>query len=123
NTNVGDEGGFAPGLGSATEALEFVVRAVEKAGYAPGEDVFLALDVASTEFYRDGAYRLEGEGRTLSSAGLADYLAELCEKFPILSVEDGMAEDDWDGWKALTDRLGGRVQLVGDVLFVTNPAR
>ena len=123
NTNVGDEGGFAPSLKSADEALGFIMKAIEGAGYAPGEDVMLALDVASTEFFRDGAYRLEGEGKTLDAAGMADYLDDLVGRYPVISIEDGMAEDDWEGWQALTGRLGGRVQLVGDDLFVTDPER
>jgi enolase len=122
-TAVGDEGGFAPNLASARDALDFIMRSVEQAGYTPGDDVMLALDCAATEFFRDGAYRLDGEGRSLSPDEMAAYLAELCESYPIASVEDGMAEDDLDGWKALTDRLGGRIQLVGDDVFVTNPAR
>ncbi|MEM9104697.1 MAG: phosphopyruvate hydratase [Pseudomonadota bacterium] len=123
NTNVGDEGGFAPGLESAPAALDFIMKSVEKAGYRPGEDMFIALDCASTEFFKDGNYVLEGEGRTLEPAAMAAYLAELVEKYPIISVEDGMAEDDWDGWKTLTDLVGSRCQLVGDDLFVTNSAR
>jgi enolase len=123
NTNVGDEGGFAPGLSSATEALDFIMKAIEAAGYAPGEDVHLALDCAATEYFRDGAYRLEGEGRTLSPAENAAYLADLVAAYPIVSIEDGMSEDDWDGWRALTEAIGGSVQLVGDDLFVTNTRR
>ena len=123
NTNVGDEGGFAPGLKSAPEALDFIMKSVEKAGYKPGEDVFLGLDCASTEFFKNGKYEMEGEGRTLESEAMADYLAELVAKYPIISIEDGMAEDDWDGWKALTDKVGTKCQLVGDDLFVTNSAR
>jgi enolase len=123
NTNVGDEGGFAPGLSSADEALGFIMKAIEVAGYKPGEDVVLALDAASTEFYRDGKYQLEGEGKSLGGDEMAAYLADLCGRYPIVSIEDGMAEDDWDGWKALTEAIGDRVQLVGDDLFVTNPAR
>jgi enolase len=123
NTNVGDEGGFAPGLASTDEALQFVMRAIEKAGYAPGEDVFLALDCAATEFYKDGKYELAGEGRTLSSDEMVSYLADFAARYPIVSIEDGMAEDDWDGWKALTQALGGTCQLVGDDLFVTNTER
>jgi enolase len=122
-TNVGDEGGFAPNLKSAEEALSFVVKAIEGAGYKPGEDVVLALDCAATEFYKDGRYVLKGEGKSLDSAGMARYLAGLVDRFPIVSIEDGMAEDDWDGWKALTNELGARCQLVGDDLFVTNTAR
>ena len=123
NTNVGDEGGFAPGLKSAPEALDFIMRSVEKAGYKPGDDVFLALDCASTEFFKNGKYEMEGEGRSLEPEAMADYLAELAGKYPIISIEDGMAEDDWDGWKYLTDKIGSKVQLVGDDLFVTNSAR
>jgi len=123
NTNVGDEGGFAPNIGSAHEALAFVMTAAESAGYKAGQDFWLALDAASTEFFRDGKYVLEGEGRTLDQAGMVDYLEALVDAFPILSIEDGCAEDDFDGWKLLTERLGGRIQLVGDDLFVTNPAR
>ena len=122
-TAVGDEGGFAPNLASPAEALDFIMRSIEQAGYKPGEDVVLALDCAATEFYKNGAYVLEGEGRTLSSDEMVDYLADLCGRYPILSIEDGMAEDDYAGWKALTDRLGAKVQLVGDDLFVTNPKR
>ncbi len=122
-TNVGDEGGFAPNLASADEALGFIMQAIELAGYKPGDDVVLALDAASTEFYKQGRYHLEGEGETLDSDGMVDYLANLCQRFPIVSIEDGMAEDDWDGWRALTESLGKRVQLVGDDLFVTNPKR
>lgn len=123
NTNVGDEGGFAPNLGSATEALEFIMKSIEAAGYKPGDDIVLALDCASTEYFKDGKYVLAGEGKTLDSQGNVDYLKGLCDAFPIVSIEDGMAEDDWDGWKALTGALGDKVQLVGDDLFVTNPAR
>ena len=121
-TAVGDEGGFAPNLASPAEALDFIMGAIEAAGYRPGEEVAIALDCAASEFHKGGAYALEGEGRTLSSAEMADYLAELCGRYPIVSIEDGMAEGDWDGWKLLTDRLGGSVQLVGDDVFVTNPA-
>jgi enolase len=123
NTNVGDEGGFAPDIGSAEEALDLILGAVDKAGYRPGDDVVLALDCAATEFYRDGRYRMEGAGRTLSAEEMARYLAELAERYPIASIEDGMAEDDWDGWRMLTEAVGGRCQLVGDDLFVTNTAR
>ena len=122
-TAVGDEGGFAPNLASPADALDFIMRSVEQAGYRPGEDVVLALDCAATEFYKGGQYVLEGEGRSLSSEQMVDYLAELCGRYPILSIEDGMAEDDYDGRKLLTDRLGARIQLVGDDLFVTNPTR
>ncbi len=123
NTNVGDEGGFAPGIGSAEEALAFIVSAGEKAGYKVGDDFVLGLDVASTEFFKNGRYELEGEGKTLDPAGMVDYLADLVAKFPIVSIEDGCGEDDFEGWKLLTDKLGGKVQLVGDDLFVTNPER
>jgi enolase len=122
-TNVGDEGGFAPNLKSADEALAFVARAVEGAGYRLGEQVVLALDVASTEFFRDGIYAMEGEGRRLDASGMVRLYEELCARYPIASIEDGMAEDDWEGWTALTRALGGKVQLVGDDLFVTNPRR
>jgi enolase len=123
NTNVGDEGGFAPNLASSDEALGFVVRAIEAAGYRPGEDVVLALDAAATEFFRDGKYHLEGENKTLDSGGMVDYWRDLIGRYPIVSIEDGMSEDDWQGWKALTDAIGDRVHLVGDDLFVTNPSR
>ncbi|MGV8939573.1 MAG: phosphopyruvate hydratase [Allorhizobium sp.] len=123
NTNVGDEGGFAPGLKSAPEALDFIMKSIEKAGYRPGEDIFLALDCAATEFYKDGKYVMAGEGRTLEAGAMADYLAELAGNYPIISIEDGMAEDDWDGWKVLTDKIGATCQIVGDDLFVTNTAR
>lgn len=123
STNVGDEGGFAPNLSSATEALDFVLRAIEAAGYRPGDDVALALDCAATEFYKDGAYELAGEGNTLGSDEMVDYLADLVRRYPIVSVEDGMAEDDWEGWEALTEALGAETQLVGDDIFVTNPER
>ena len=123
NTNVGDEGGFAPNVKSADEAFEFVTRACERAGYRPGEDITFALDAASTEFFKDGRYVLEGENKTFDAAGMVDYLANLCARYPIASIEDGCAEDDWDGWALLTKRLGGKVQLVGDDLFVTNPDR
>ncbi|MEM6665440.1 MAG: phosphopyruvate hydratase [Pseudomonadota bacterium] len=123
NTNVGDEGGFAPNLGSSSDALSFIMKAVETAGYTPGEDIMLALDAASTEFYHNGKYVLGGENKTLESGAMADYLANLVTNFPIISIEDGMAEDDWDGWKDLTDKVGDKCQLVGDDLFVTNKAR
>jgi enolase len=123
NTNVGDEGGFAPNLKSADEALGFIVKAIEKAGYRPGEDVMLALDCAASEFYKDGVYDLEGEGKKLDAAGMVDYVEALIKRFPIVSVEDACAEDDWAAWKHLTERLGSRVQLVGDDNFVTNPER
>jgi enolase len=122
NTAVGDEGGFAPDLASNEEALKVVLDSIGAAGYAAGDEVLLALDVASSEFYQDGQYRLASEGRALSSAQFVDYLADLAGRYPVISIEDGQAEDDWDGWKRLTERLGTSVQLVGDDLFVTNPA-
>jgi enolase len=120
STAVGDEGGFAPNLGSHAEALQLVIEAIENAGYFPGEDVLIALDCAASEFYKDGKYHLAGEGLQLTSAQFVDYLANLADQFPIVSIEDGMAEGDWDGWKLLTDRLGKKVQIVGDDVFVTN---
>ena len=123
NTNVGDEGGFAPNLATADEALSFIMKSIEKAGYRPGEDVMLALDPASTEFFKNGKYELEGEGKSLDQGGMVDYYAALVAKYPIISIEDGMAEDDMKGWKAITDKLGKKIQLVGDDLFVTNPKR
>ncbi|MBY0430987.1 MAG: phosphopyruvate hydratase [Rhodospirillales bacterium] len=123
NTAVGDEGGFAPNLKSTDEALSFIMKAIEKAGYKPGEDMFLALDSASSEFYKGGKYVLAGEGKTLDADGMAKYYEELVNRYPIISIEDGCAEDDMEGWKALTDLLGKRIQLVGDDLFVTNPVR
>lgn len=123
NTNVGDEGGFAPALSSSRECLDYILKAIEAAGYEAEEDILLALDVAATEFYVDGKYELKGEGKSLSSAEMVDYLAELAESYPIASIEDGMAEDDWDGWRLLTEKIGEKVQLVGDDLFVTNPER
>jgi enolase len=123
NTNVGDEGGFAPNLKSADEALSFIAKAVEKAGYRPGEDVMFALDPASSEFFKDGKYHLEGEGKVLDSEGIVRYYEDLCARYPIVSIEDGCAEDDWETWKLLTERIGAKVQLVGDDLFVTNPER
>jgi enolase len=120
STAVGDEGGFAPNLGSHAEALQLVIEAIEIAGYFPGEDVLIALDCAASEFYKDGKYHLAGEGLQLTSAQFVDYLANLADQFPIVSIEDGMAEGDWDGWKLLTDRLGKKVQIVGDDVFVTN---
>ena len=123
NTNVGDEGGFAPGLSSTDEAIEFILRAIETAGYTPGNEVALALDAASTEFFKNGKYELEGEGKSLGAEEFAKYLEDLVSRYPIISIEDGMAEDDWDGWVALTEAVGDRCQLVGDDLFVTNPAR
>lgn len=123
NTAVGDEGGFAPNLGSNEEAITTIISAIERAGYEPGVDVFLGMDVASTEFYKDGKYHLEGEGKTFTSAEWVDFLAAWVDKYPIVTIEDGCSEDDWDGWKLLTDKLGGKVQLVGDDLFVTNTTR
>src|SRR3984957_13539299 len=123
NTNVGDEGGFAPNLKNPDEALGFIAKAVEKAGYKLGTDIFFALDPASTEFFKDGKYVLEGEGKTLSPDQMVKVYADLANRYPIISIEDGMAEDDWAGWKALTDTIGKKVQLVGDDLFVTNPKR
>jgi enolase len=123
STGIGDEGGFAPNLSSTRDALDFVLKSIEKAGYAPGEDIYLALDCASTEYYKDGKYLLAGENKTLSSDENVAYLEALVNDYPIISIEDGMAEDDWAGWKSLTDAIGDRVQLVGDDLFVTNPER
>jgi enolase len=123
STGLGDEGGFAPDLGSTREALDFILKSIEKAGYKPGEDIHLALDCASTEYFKNGKYEMEGEGATLSSDENVSYLAALVADYPIISIEDGCAEDDWAGWKALTDALGNKVQLVGDDLFVTNPER
>src|SRR3954470_13246161 len=123
NTNVGDEGGFAPNLKSADEALSFICKSIEKAGYSPGNDVMLALDPASSEFFRDGKYVLEGEGKTVDRSGMVKMYEDLCARYPIFSIEDGMAEDDWDGWAEITYALGKKVQLVGDDLFVTNVAR
>ncbi|MEM6636060.1 MAG: phosphopyruvate hydratase [Pseudomonadota bacterium] len=123
NTGIGDEGGFAPSLSSTREALDFILKSIEKAGYSPGADIYLALDCASTEYFQNGAYVMAGEGKTLSPEQNVDYLAALVADYPIISIEDGCAEDDWDGWKALTYALGAQVQLVGDDLFVTNPTR
>lgn len=123
NTNVGDEGGFAPGLKSADEALGFIVRACEKAGYRPGQDIAVALDAAASEFYKNGIYDFEGEGIKRDAAQMVDYLAGLVSRYPIVSIEDGCSEDDWEGWKMLTERLGKKVQIVGDDIFVTNPER
>jgi enolase len=122
-TGVGDEGGFAPDLPSSEDALKLLVEAITLAGYKPGEEIALALDAAATEFYADGAYQLSGEGRTLTSDDMVGYLATLCDRYPIVSIEDGMAEDDWDGWAALTKQLGTRVQIVGDDVFVTSSER
>ncbi len=123
STGIGDEGGFAPNLSSARDALDFILKSIEKAGYKPGEDIYLALDCAATEYYKGGKYELSGEGKSLGSDENVAYLAALVADYPIISIEDGMAEDDWDGWKALTDAIGNMVQLVGDDLFVTNPNR
>ncbi len=123
NTNVGDEGGFAPNLKSADEALTFIVNAIKDAGYKPGEDVVLAIDAASSEFYENGKYEMKGEGKSYTNAQMVEYYKGLCDKFPIFSIEDGMAEDDFEGWKLLTVALGNKIQLVGDDLFVTNPKR
>ena len=123
NTNVGDEGGFAPNLKSAEEALSFIVKAISDAGYKPGEDVVLAIDAASSEFYENGKYEMKGEGKSYTNAQMVEFYKDLCSRFPIFSIEDGMAEDDWEGWKMLTDAIGDKVQLVGDDLFVTNPKR
>lgn len=123
NTGIGDEGGFAPNLNSARDALDFILKSIEKAGYKPGHDIYLALDCASTEYFKGGRYEMKGEGKSLSIAENVDFLAGLVADYPIISIEDGCSEDDWEGWKLLTDRLGSKVQLVGDDLFVTNPAR
>ena len=123
STNVGDEGGFAPALKSSAEALDFIQKAVDRAGYTLGDDICLALDCAATEFYEDGKYRLAGEDKQLDAGGMVEYLRHLVENYPIISIEDGMAEDDWKGWRLLTEKIGQSVQLVGDDLFVTNPAR
>ena len=123
NTGLGDEGGFAPELSSTTAALDLILKSIEKAGYKPGEDIYLAMDCASTEYYKNGKYEMKGEGLSLSAAENVDYLEKLLNAYPIISIEDGMAEDDWEGWKLLTERLGDKVQLVGDDIFVTNPAR
>jgi enolase len=123
NTNVGDEGGFAPNLNSARDALDFILKSIEKAGYRPGEDIYLGLDCAATEYFKGGRYEMKGEGKSLSIGENVDFLAALAADYPIISIEDGCSEDDWAGWKLLTDRLGKTVQLVGDDLFVTNPKR
>jgi enolase len=122
-TNVGDEGGFAPNLASADEALSFIIKSIEKAGYKPGEDIAIALDCAATEYFKKGKYELEGEGKSLSPEANAKYLADLVSRYPIVSIEDGMSEDDFEGWKALTELIGDKCQLVGDDLFVTNAKR
>ncbi|MFK7880582.1 phosphopyruvate hydratase [Roseobacter sp.] len=123
STGIGDEGGFAPNINSTRDALDFILKSIEKAGYKPGDDIYLAMDCAATEYYKDGQYVLAGEGKTLTSAQNVEYLSALVDDYPIISIEDGMSEDDWDGWHALTEALGDRVQLVGDDLFVTNPVR
>jgi enolase len=123
NTGIGDEGGFAPNLNSARDALDFILKSIEKAGYRPGEDIYLALDCAATEYFKGGKYEMTGEGKSLTIAENVEFLAGLAADYPIISIEDGCSEDDWDGWKLLTDRLGGKIQLVGDDLFVTNPRR
>jgi enolase len=123
NTGIGDEGGFAPNLNSARDALDFILKSIEKAGYRPGEDIYLALDCAATEYFKGGKYEMTGEGKSLTIAENVEFLAGLAADYPIISIEDGCSEDDWDGWKMLTDRLGDKVQLVGDDLFVTNPRR
>ena len=123
STGIGDEGGFAPNISSTRDALDFILKSIEKAGYTPGEEIHLAMDCAATEYFRDGAYHLKGEDKILSSDENVDYLAALVRDYPIISIEDGMSEDDWDGWRALTEALGDKIQLVGDDLFVTNPAR
>lgn len=123
STGIGDEGGFAPNISSTRDALDFILKSIEKAGYKPGEDIYLALDCAATEYFKDGKYEMKGEGKSLTSAENVDYLEALVNDYPIISIEDGMSEDDWDGWNALTARLGDKIQLVGDDLFVTNPAR
>jgi len=123
STGIGDEGGFAPNINSTRDALDFILKSIEKSGYKPGEDIYLALDCAATEYFKGGKYELAGEGKSLSSDENVAYLAALVADYPIISIEDGMSEDDWDGWKALTEALGNKVQLVGDDLFVTNPAR
>ena len=123
NTGIGDEGGFAPNLGSTRDALDFIMTSIKKAGYEPGKDIYLALDCAASEYFKDGKYEMKGEGISLTSKENAEYLAKLSQDYPIISIEDGMDEDDWDGWKMLTDMIGDKIQLVGDDLFVTNPAR
>ena len=123
STGVGDEGGFAPNLSSNEEAIKIIVEAIEKAGFVPGKDIFIALDPAASEFFEDGKYNLASEGRILTPEQMADYYVELVNKYPIISIEDGMAEEDWDGWKYLTDKIGDKIQLVGDDLFVTNTDR
>jgi enolase len=123
STALGDEGGFAPNLGSNSEALEIIISAIEKAGYVPGKDISLALDVAATEIFEENIYKFTGEGKSFSTEELIDYYTELCSTYPILSIEDGMSEEDWTGWSSMVSRLGGSIQIVGDDLFVTNPER
>ena len=123
STGIGDEGGFAPNISSTRDALDFIIKSIKKAGYKPGEDIYLALDCAATEYYKNGMYEMKGEGKSLTSMENVNYLEELVNDYPIISIEDGMSEDDWDGWNALTKRLGDKIQLVGDDLFVTNPTR
>jgi enolase len=123
STGIGDEGGFAPNINSTRDALDFILKSIEKAGYKPGEDIYLALDCAATEYYKDGKYEMKGEGKSLTSEENAAYLEALVNDYPIISIEDGMSEDDWAGWNALTAKIGDKIQLVGDDLFVTNPAR
>ncbi len=123
NTGIGDEGGFAPNLNSARDALDFILKSIEKAGFKPGEDMFLALDCAATEYFKGGKYEMTGEKKSLSIEGNVDFLVGLANDYPIISIEDGCGEDDWEGWKLLTERLGSKIQLVGDDLFVTNPKR
>lgn len=123
STGIGDEGGFAPNINSTRDALDFILKSIEKAGYKPGEEIYLAMDCAATEYFKNGKYELAGEGKSLTSEENVAYLAALVADYPIISIEDGMSEDDWDGWKALTDALGDKIQLVGDDLFVTNPER
>jgi len=123
STGIGDEGGFAPNISSTRDALDFILKSINKAGFTAGKDVYLALDCAATEYYKNGKYEMAGEGKSLTSDANVAYLAALCADYPIISIEDGMSEDDWDGWKTLTEELGNKVQLVGDDLFVTNPVR
>ena len=123
NTAVGDEGGFAPDLKTNEDAIKYIIKAIQEAGYKPGKDIFIALDPASTEFFKKGKYDLEGEGKVLTPSEMVDYYAGLVDKYPIISIEDGMAEEDWEGWKMLTEKIGSKVQLVGDDLFVTNTKR
>ncbi|MDD3819400.1 MAG: phosphopyruvate hydratase, partial [Actinomycetota bacterium] len=123
NTAVGDEGGFAPDLNSNEDAIKYIIRAIENAGYKPGKDIYIALDPAASEFFKDGKYNLKGEGKVLTSSEMVDYYKRLVEQYPVISIEDGMAEEDWDGWKEMTEKLGSKIQIVGDDLFVTNTKR